>query len=187
MVVSESELVPDVVSDLGKPFPEGVVEGLAANTWKHIYRDERDFSEMPNRGKLVRALMDGDLDAGIPELADRFDRVTTTDYPIYLWIRLLKRCPLGIPEHLIHSAHPHNNIVTAMSDEQLRLPVRRALILASIVKIHFLWQEMHVLDPSLQHPLVPIIAEWFKLDAPDARIQPLYYRLWRRLTSMRMK
>lgn len=185
MVVSE--LVPEVVSDLGKPFPEGVIEGLAANTWKHIYRDERDFFEMPNRGNLERALLDGDLDAGIPELADRFYKVTTTDYPIYLWRRLLERCPLGIPQYLIHGVLPHDNIVTALRDERLRLPVRRALILASIVKIHFLWQEMHVLEPSLQHPLVPIIVEWFKLDAPDARVHTLYSRLWRRLISIRMK
>ena len=31
--------VSEVESDLGKPFPEGLVEGLAADAWKYIYRD----------------------------------------------------------------------------------------------------------------------------------------------------
>ena len=166
-----------VASDLRKPFPEGLIEALTTDTWKHIYRDERDFSEMPNRRDLERALLDGDLDAGIPELGDRLYRVVTTDYPIYLWRRVTEIYPLEIPWHLIPSTPTHNNIVTALCDEQQRLSVRRALILASMVKIHVLWQEMQVFEPSLKHPLVPIIAEWFKLDAPDARVRPLYSRL----------
>ena len=175
-----------VASDLRTPFPEGLIEALTADTWEHIYRDERDLSEMPNRRDLERALMDGDLDSGIPELGDRLYRVVTTDYPFHIWRRVTEIYPLGIPWYLVPST-PHDNIVTALCDEQLRLSVRRALILASMVKIHMLWQKMQVFEPGLKHPLVPIIAEWFKLDAPDARIRPLYSRLWRRLTSIRMK
>ena len=170
-------------SDLGTPFPEGVLEALATDTWTHIYRDERDSSEMPKRGDLENALLDGDLDAGIPELGERLYEVVNVNCPIYLWRYVAERHSIQIPDYLIPVSGSHNNVVSAIADEALTLEAKRALILASIVKIHGLWHEMLIYDPHLKHPLAQLIAKWFKLNAPHARERPLYYRLWQRLLT----
>ena len=170
-------------SDLGTPFPEGVLEALATDTWKYIYRDERKSSEMPTRGCLEGALVNGELDDSISELAERLCTVVKADCPIYLWRHVVERHPIQIPDYLIPVSGPHNNIVSTIADEALTLEARRALILASIVKIHGLWHEMLIYNPRLKHPLAPLVTQWFKLNAPHARERPLYYRLWQRLLT----
>ena len=153
-------------------FSEEVLQDLSKATWAHTYCDGQESPPMPMRGDLERALMSGDLDDGIPELSKRlYNVVVKNDCPAYYWRYVEERHPIQIPDHLISDCGTHNNIVSAIDDPDLRIEARQALILACMVKIHALWQEMLIYNPDFKHPLEPLIAEWFKHVAPDAKVR----------------
>ena len=160
-------------SNMEMPLPDEEFRELAEGTWAHIYSADQVCPKMPTRSDLEGALVRGDLDDGIPELSKRLYKVVVrNDCPPYLQRYVAERHPLEIPDHLTAAVGTtHDNIISAIDAVNLQIEVRRELILAFMANSHALWQEMLIYNTDLKHPLEPLIAAWFKLTAPYARVR----------------
>ncbi len=146
----------DVMSALtGELFQE-----LAASTWRQRIRqsDDEDMPDLPDLASLRVAIMEGELDEGLPEFHERVsavEKVCGTDNLANAdeaYIRMEGRNELYV---VVRGSKTRLNSALIERTEQV-------LIAYGLEDCHQAWAKAIELEPELKHPIASLIEAWFK-------------------------
>ncbi|MYE54548.1 MAG: hypothetical protein F4X34_05050 [Chloroflexi bacterium] len=147
---------PDILS----PLTEELFRELAAATWRQRIRqrDDEDMPDLPGLASLRIAIMEGELDEGLPEFHERVSAVEKVCGPDNL----------ASADEAYIRMEGGNELYVVAHGSKIRLDsdlidrTDNVLIAYGLEDCHQAWTTAIELEPDLRHPIVPLIEQWFR-------------------------
>ena len=147
-------------SEVLSTLTEELFQELATSTWRQRIRqqDDEDMPDLPDLAAIRIALMEGELDEGMPEFHERVSAVE-------------KICD---PDDLSNADEVHirmegrNELYVVVHGSKIRLDsdlidrTEKVLIAYGLDDCHQAWTKATELEPELKHPIAPLIEQWFR-------------------------
>ena len=147
-------------SDVSSVLNEELFQELAASTWRQRIRqrDDEDMPDLPGLAYIRVAIMEGELDGGLPEFHERVSAVEEVCGPNNLsnadeaYIRME-----GRNELYVVARGSKTRLDSALIER-----TEQVLIAYGLEDCHQAWATAAELDSELKHPIAPLIEAWFK-------------------------
>ena len=147
-------------SDVSSVLNEELFQELAASTWRQRIRqrDDEDMPDLPGLASIRVAIMEGELDEGLPEFHERVSAVEEVCGPDNLsnadeaYIRME-----GRNELYVVARGSKTRLDSALIER-----TEQVLIAYGLEDCHQAWATAAELDSELKHPIAPLIEAWFK-------------------------
>ena len=146
--------------DVRAPLTEELFRELAAATWRQRIRqqDDEDMPDLPSLASLRVAIMEGELDEGLPEFHERVSAVEDVCGPDNL---------ANVDEAYIR-VEGRDELYVVARGSKIRLDSalierrEQILIAYGLEDCHQTWAKAMELEPDLRHPIASLIKAWFK-------------------------
>ena len=156
-------------------FPQSLFDELAERVYiERLEGEKEDMPALPSVVEFQRALIDGDLNAGLAELQARMHEVADVRHLrmarglFLMTVGAGKFIPLDMTELIAEIDRDPTLLQFDLAPswpQSLRKTVTFSIALG-LGLFHAEWEAKRKRIPGLKHPLVPLIAEWFKRPSP---------------------
>ena len=139
---------------------EELFRELAAATWRQRIRqrDDEDMPDLPGLASIRVAIMEGELDEGLPEFHEHFSAVEKVCGPDNL----------ASADEAYIRMEGGNELYVVAHGSKIRLDsdlidrTDNVLIAYGLEDCHKAWAKAMEEEPDLKHPIAPLIEQWFR-------------------------